>query len=130
MSFLYDDFFDTGEGITIPVKIKGREVPITIKKGISNADRAAAETRAIKRTLKDGKLVYDGVDEQRAMEELLLAVILDWPFVHRDGTKVKVTREAIRNLLGGADAIMEAITKIEAGEADSLTPFVENSGQP
>jgi hypothetical protein len=130
--FYFDDFFATDEdaGITVPVKIRGRQVPITLKRGMTLADKMACQAVALKKRIVGGQVIVDGIDEQRLVEEMLVRQILDWPFTDRaTGEKIPVTLEHLRNLRGGADELAEAIKKLdEEGEA-ALVPFVPASDE-
>lgn len=129
-AFLFDDFFasDNDPGVVIGVTIKGRRVPITIKRGLSVTERTAAEQKAVrKHTDPSGRLVFDGVDEAVLVEELLVAAIKDWPFKNSDGSAVPVTRENIRRMLGGAEEIASAIQTIDREGESALAPFEQPS---
>jgi hypothetical protein len=124
--FLYDDFFSTEDdpGVVVPIKIKGKTVPITLRRGLSVAERAAAETACVKRSVgPNGQMVVSGIDESKLVEEVLLLSILDWPFTTKDGEKVPVTRENIRRLRGGAEQIAKALQTIEEQGEQALAPF-------
>lgn len=124
--FLFDDFFATDEQktVTIHVAILGRQVPITVKAGIPVDDRLAAQRAAVKRVVKpNGESVVTSVDEAEATLELLLRCIVSWPFKTKEGKPVPVTKENIRKLLGGMDALAEAIKKIDEQGVDALDPF-------
>lgn len=128
--FYFDDFFDSAKTVVIPVTIKGRVVPITIKAGLSVEDRLAAQAAAVKKLTKpNGETVILGIDEGAATEELMLRAIVSWPFVQRDGARVPVTKENLRKLLGGIDALAEAVQKIDSEGEASLTPFAPPSAE-
>lgn len=129
-TFLVDDFFasDNDPGVVIPVTIKGRIVPITIKRGMSLEERNACEARAIKQHIDPaGRLINDGMDMDVLTRELVFRAILDWPFTQKDGSKLPVTREAVNKLLGGAEAIAMAMQTIDQQGEAALVPFVPAS---
>lgn len=129
--FLFDDFFATDEQKTVevPVTILGRVVPITVKAGISVEDRLAAQRAAVKRLVNTrGEVISTSVDEAEATLELLTRVIYSWPFT-KHGERVPVTKENIKKLLGGMDALAEAVKKIDEQGADALGPFVKPSDE-
>ncbi len=129
--FFFDEFFEdpTDEGFELPVKIAGRVVPIRIKKGLSNADRAAAELACLRRAkLPNGEVKLLGIDEGKLTDELTVRAIISWPFVygpkhHLAGQPVPVTRENLSMLKGGADDIMAAIAKFDKEGAAALATF-------
>lgn len=130
--FFFDEFFadESDAGVVVPVTIRGKQVPITFKRGLTVEDKSRAQQAAVqKRLTADGRLVYDGVDESKAVELMLLAAIKDWPFTYRDGRKVPVSVENIRNLLGGADEMADIIQKLDAEGAEALVPFVSPSAE-
>lgn len=131
--FYADDFFALAAdpGIVVGVKIRGREVPITLKRGMTLADKSAAQSMALKKTVtSDGRVVIDGLDESILVEQLLLHCILDWPFIDRTtGEKFPVTLENIRLMLGGVEQLAELIAKIESDGTEALAPFVPESDE-
>lgn len=132
LTFLFEDFFASDEERTvdIPVTILGRVVPITVKVGLTVEDRLAAQRAAIKKSVKpSGEVTILGVDESEATIELLARAIVRWPFMQKDGVPVPVTRENIRKLLGGADALAAAIQKLDAEGLAALDPFVTPSAE-
>lgn len=109
--FLFDDFFvaldedDFGE--LVEVEIRGRQVPIYIKRGLSLADREAAKSQAIKTRIKPtGEIEIVSMDEAVFAIELMVRCIKSWPFKYSNGLPVEITRENIRAMLADAvDAI-------------------------
>lgn len=127
--FLFDDFFGsaTDPGIVVEIKIRGRQVPITLSRGLTLADQMACQAAALKKRLVNGQIVMDGLDEGILVEEMLVRSIKAWPFTFKDGTSVPVTRENIRQMLGGADDIAEAIKKLSTEGEAALAPFAPAS---
>jgi hypothetical protein len=130
--FLYDDFFVPADdpGIEIRPVIRGREVPMFVRRGFSFRDVGAARERASKRVLNRGTGQVDSVvvDETRAAIILLEHVIVSWPFVRRDrdGTlsPVPINQTTIGEFLGeGAEAVMVEIQRISDGRRAALVPF-------
>lgn len=131
-TFYFDDFFASDEdpGVTVPVKIRGRMVPITFKRGLTIEDKAKAQAAAVKMTISaDGKPVFGGIDNAAAVTQMLAVSIKSWPFTNRDGSPVPVTIENIKKLLGGADEMADVIAKIDAEGAEALVPFVAPSDE-
>lgn len=128
--FFYDDFFasDTDPGVTVYVKMRGREVPIVLRRGLTLADKNACQTMALKKHMgPNGQVVYDGIDESVMVEEMIVRSILSWPFQMRDGTPVPVTRESVRRMLGGTDQLAELIKKLDEEGTEALVPFAQPS---
>lgn len=132
-TFYVDEFFATDEdpGVTVPVKIKGRIVPITFKSGLTIEDKAKAQSKAIKRRVTgDGRLVVDEVNESEAAIYMLATAIKKWPFEDRNtGAPLPITVENIRKMLGGADEMAEIIQKIDQEGAAALVPFAPVSAE-
>jgi len=128
-AFLFDEFFETPEAKTfpLPLKIAGRTVIIHIKKGLSNADRNAAEMAAVKiKPLPNGGVKFEGVDQSLMTEEMVVRAIVSWPFKHADGSPVPVNRETVRALKGGGEAILTAVNKFDQEGEAGLATFQEN----
>lgn len=131
--FYFDEFFGSDdEGIEVTLTLRGRVVPLRIKKGLTLREKAQAESIAIKRHLdpKTGRIVVDSVDEAAAAEELVARMILSWPFVTRDGSPVPVTRENVSKMLGGLAELMQLFEKMEQEGSEALAPFVSPSAAP
>lgn len=82
-TFLVDDFFvdDADAGVEIRPVLRGRVVPMTVKRGLNLRDREAAKAAAIKSHLApNGQLVVDGIDEAVLNIEVLFRAIKAWPF--------------------------------------------------
>lgn len=131
--FYADEFFldDADEGVEVKVHIRGRDVPIMLKRGLTLDDTMAAQAAAVKKTLTpDGKVLFEGMDEGRLVREMLFRSINKWPFVDRvTGEPLPITRENVGRMLGGADKLMEAIKQLsDEGEA-VLAPFVADSAK-
>ena len=129
-SFYVDEFFATEEdpGIEVPIKIKGRMVPITFKSGLTVEDKARAQQMAIKREIVDNKVVLKELNESEAAIYMLAVAIKSWPFKDRKtGAQFPVTPENIRKLMGGADEMAEIIKKIDEEGTAALLPFVAPS---
>lgn len=124
-AFLFDEFFETDEQKTfpLPLKIAGRTVTIQVKKGLSNADRNAAEMAAIRtEKLPNGGVKMVGVDESKLTNALVASAIVSWPFTTRDGSPVPINSETVARLKGGAETILLAVNKFdEEGEAGLAT---------
>jgi hypothetical protein len=73
-TFLYDDFFSPADdpGIEISPMIRGRKVPLRIKRGISLVDAGEARDLASKKALKDGAPVVVSIDPEAC--DLVLAL--------------------------------------------------------
>jgi hypothetical protein len=133
--FFYDDFFvsqderDPGKEVT--VKIRGRDVPIRIKRGLSLEDREAAKNQAItKRITPDGKPEIVKLDEGIFAIELLVRNIIYWPFKFRSGRLVPITRETIKAMLAdGVDALTKAVMTAMQEQAETTAPFLNSSEQ-
>lgn len=129
--FYVDDFFATDDdpGVTVAVNIRGRQVPITFKRGLTIEDKAKAQQMAIKRRITpDGKVIVEGLDETEAVVYMLAVSIKEWPFTDRaTGEKFPITPENIKKLLGGADEMADVIAKLDAEGAEALVPFVARS---
>lgn len=132
--FFFDEFFGSDEeGIEITVMIRGRAVPLRLRRGLTLREKAEAESRAIKRhhDPKTGRVVIDSMDEAGAAEEIAFKMLLHWPFVNRaDGSPVPITRENVRNLLGGLEQIIEITRRLEEYGEKALGPFAPASDDP
>lgn len=130
--FLFDDFFvpEDDAGVEETVTIRGREIPIRIKKGLSLKDREEAKSKAVKTHLDPkGALQFDGFDEGAFNIELLARCIKSWPFTYGEGhpkagQQVPVSREMVAQLRAdGADAFQELITRLVQDKKEALAPF-------
>lgn len=130
--FYFDEFFGSeDDGVEITLKVRGRKVPLRIKRGLTLREKAQAQARAIKRHIdpKTGRVVVDSVDEAGAAEEIAFQMLLSWPFVTRDGAPVPITRENVSKLLGGLDQLMDLVQKMEESGVEALAPFVSASAE-
>lgn len=131
--FYVDDFFavEDAPGIKVEVKIRGRLVPFWLKRGLSLEDEMAAESVAVKRrVLPDGRVVIEGMDDAALVVELLYRHIKEWPFTDRKtGEKFPITRENIRKLMGGAEALASAIKRLNTDGEAVLAPFAAASAE-
>lgn len=129
--FFADEFFldESDPGIKVTVRMRGRDVPIFLKRGLTLDDQMAAEAAALdKRLTPDGRVVVAGLNEKALVEEMLVRCIKSWPFVDRaTGQKLPITKENIRRMLGGADALAEAIKKLNIEGEKVLAPFAVTS---
>lgn len=128
--FYFDEFFADEEtpGVVVPVKIRGRLVPIEFKRGLTIEDKAKAEQAAIKRKVVGNKVIVEGLDEAEAVVYLLAVSIKKWPFTDRKtGAPIPITPDTIRKMLGGADQMAEVIKQLDQEGADALVPFVAPS---
>lgn len=128
--FLFDDFFvdEADPGVEHTLHLRGRAVPIQVKRGISLADREAATQAAVARHVDEqGRVVIDGMDDAKLSTGLLARLIKSWPFTRADGTPVEVTPENVGRLIAeGADQLLLAIKGAQAArEAEADGPFVE-----
>ena len=133
-AFLFDEFFETPEQKTfdLPLVIGGRRVIFKVKKGLSNADRNAAEMAAIKyEELPGGKGVkMTGIDESKLTLAMVMRAIVSWPFKHADGSPVPVTMETVAALKGGAENILTAINKYDTEGEAGLKSFQDELSAP
>jgi hypothetical protein len=131
--FFYDNFFvsqdATDPGKEVMVTIRGREVPIRIKRGLSLEDREAAKAQAITKRIKpDGTPEIVKLDEGVFAIELIVRNVLSWPFRHRNGSKVPITRENIKAMVAdGADALATTIMKSIQGQVTATANFTSSS---
>jgi len=127
--FFYDDFFVNPEdcGIAITLKVRDREVPVTVRPGITIAEREAAVGRSMIRKMVDGKIKTFGIDETKLSGELMALAITTWPFKYRDGKLVPITGEnCMKMLVGAADQILVLIAQGREAKAEELNPFALN----
>ena len=112
-TFLADDFFaDENEaGIELIVKLKGRDVPFMIKRGLSFADINYAKQQATKTRFKpDGSPEVYAFDEGILNVEILFRSLKSWPFVDRAKKPYPLTRDNIKNLLAeNVEPIVKAL---------------------
>jgi len=126
--FLYDDFFSPVDdpGIEIHAMIRGRKVPLRIKRGLSLIDAANARERASTRVLnrQTGMPEVVAMDESRMNILLLQSSIISWPFKYRDGSLVPITEQTIGEMLGdAAAAVLEHVQRLMEGRQEALVPF-------
>lgn len=128
--FLYDDFFSPADdpGIEIRPVIRGREVPLRVKRGISLVDAGEARELATKRVLRNGIPEIVAIDETRMNVVLLKRVIVSWPFTKRDGSPVPINEKTIGDLVGdAAQAVLDEVQKLFEVREESLVPFENRS---
>ena len=129
--FYADEFFldEDDPGIEVKVQMRGRLVPICIKRGLTLDDQMAAEAAAIKKSVGlDGKVVFQGLDEGALVREMLFRYIRSWPFTDRKTVELlPITRENVGKMLGGSEALMQAIKNLNDEGEKVLAPFVEVS---
>ena len=128
--FFADEFFllEDDPGITVQVKMRGRVVPITLKRGLTLEDEMAAQAAALNKQVVNGRVVIGSLNEAALVEEMLIRSIKDWPFIDRKtGQKFPITKENVRRMLGGADELAEAIKKLNTEGEKVLAPFVVTS---
>lgn len=125
--FYADDFFamEDDPGVKVFITMRGRQVPIHLKRGLTLEDEMAAQSAALKKTITpEGKIVVEGLDESALVVEMLYRQINRWPFTNRTtGQKLPITRENIKRMLGGAEELAEAIKKLNAEGEAALAPF-------
>lgn len=133
--FLFDDFFvaqdDTDPGERVEVELRGRVVPIYLKRGLSFGDKQAAKSAAVSTRIKpNGQVEITRMDEGVFAVELLYRCIKSWPFTYASHKKVPVSRENIRAMLSdSAETLAKVvIDKINEREA-KLAPFTKPSEQ-
>jgi hypothetical protein len=130
--FFFDEFFGEDDGVEILLPVRGKKVPIRIRRGLPLQEKLAAQSAAIKRKINPvtGKIEVDRIEEGAAARELAFRMLLDWPFTYREtGEKVPITRENVDKLLGGMDKLIELVGKLdEEGEA-ALAPFALPSAE-
>lgn len=128
-TFFFDEFFADDSGVEILLPIRGRRVPIRIKRGLTLAEKIKAQSVAIKRRVDPatGRVVVEEINEAAGAEAVILAMLVSWPFVTRDGSPVPITRENINKLLGGLDVLADLVQKMEAEGDAALAPFVRPS---
>jgi hypothetical protein len=126
--FFFDDFFAEDEGIEVSIKIRGREVPLTVKPGVSVSERDAAVSRSYIREMDDkGRISIKGIDQKRLNAELMATAILNWPFKQRDGKRVPITADnCARLLVEGADQILLILKEGREAKLEMLDPFAVN----
>lgn len=124
--FFYDEFFGDDEGVEIYLVVRGREVPMRIRRGLTLKEKAAAQASGVHRSIdpNTGAIKIDRIDEGKAAEEIAFRMLISWPFVNRDGSPVPVTRENVSKLLGGMDKLVEIAAKMESEGDRALIPFV------
>lgn len=130
--FLFDDFFvpDSDPGVEVTIPMRGRPVPFVLKRGITLKDKEEAAAAGMTRHIdENGRLVVDGLDDQKVTAELLVRCIKSWPFTHKDGSPVPITAENILSLVGDAgEKLVNALMKgIDAKTEFANGPFVTGS---
>lgn len=134
--FLFDDFFVPADdpGAEYNLDIRGRTIPIRVKRGLSLGDREASKAVATKShiNMTNGQIVVDGFDEGAFMIELLFRCIKSWPFTTKDGKAVPITRANLTQLrTESADAfakLMNTLVGNAESKAEALAPFENPSG--
>lgn len=128
-TFFFDEFFGSEDnGVEIHLPIRGREVPLRIRRGLTLKEKVEAQAVAVKRKIdpSTGKITIDRIDEAAAAEEIAFKMLLSWPFITRDGAPVPITRENVGKLLG-MDQLVELTQKMEQEGEAALAPFVAPS---
>lgn len=127
--FFYDEFFADDNGVEVWLPIRGRSVPIRIKRGLTLREKTQAQAVAIKRRVDPatGRVIIEDINEAAGAEAVILASIVSWPFVHRDGSPVPITKETVNKLLGGLDILGNLLARMEAEGDAALAPFVHPS---
>ena len=127
--FFFDEFFADDAGVEILLPIRGRKVPIRIKRGLTLKEKFRAQAVAVKRKVDPatGRVVIEEINEARGAEEVILAMIVSWPFKYRDDSPVPINRETVNKLLGGLDTLTELVQKMEAEGDAALIPFAVHS---
>lgn len=130
-TFYFDEFFGSdAEGVEVTLTIRGRAVPVRIRRGLTLREKVEAQAKAVKRHVTpDGRPVIDSIDEAAIAEELAFKLLLSWPFVTRDGSPVPITRENVAALLGGLDELIEISRKMEVEGVEALRPFASKSDE-
>lgn len=130
-AFYFDEFFGSdAEGVEVTLTIRGRKVPVRIRRGLTLREKVEAQAKAVKRHVTpDGRPVIDSIDEAAIAEELAFKLLLSWPFVTRDGAPVPITRENVAALLGGLDDLIELSRRMEALGEKALVPFDSKSDE-
>ena len=133
--FLFDDFFvsqdETDPGERVEVEIRGRQVPVFLKRGLSFADREAAKSQAVKTRIKpNGQPEVVSIDEGIFAIELLFRTIKSWPFTYRSGKRVEISRENIKAMLAdGADVLAKLVIDRISKRSEQMAPFTTPSEQ-
>lgn len=131
--YLYDDFFadDSTPGITTGVQIRGRNIPITLKRGVSFKDFSEAKENATTMGFKpDGRPYVISYSDGVFGVELCVRCIQSWPFT-KDGKPLPITRETIGALgSDGVAAIVAVLMSVMNEGVKALTPFVSPSADP
>lgn len=134
--FYFEDFFtvtdaeDTGD--TISVVLRGREVPIVLKSGLSLGDRNAAKEKAVKKHVKpNGQIEITDIDEGLFQLELLSRTIKSWPFKYHDGRPVKVSKDTITAMFADnadelAKVVSSRLAKRDSDQKAFTKPSVQN----
>lgn len=128
--FFFDEFFTDDAGVEILLPVRGRKVPIRVRRGLPLQEKIAAQSVGIKRKadMKTGKVVVDRIDEGAAAREVAFRSIISWPFTYREtGEPVPITRENVDKLLGGMDTLVEIVMQMDKEGEAALLPFVAPS---
>ena len=143
----FDEFFIAPDdpGVEVLVPIRGKMVPIKIKRGVNLTDHAASQAKAVtQKILPNGKFDMS-VDEGAYTNELLNACIKSWPFtkavkdaqgrvvMDENGDPrrepVPVTRENIALMLrDGASYLQQVLLGMIEAKRSALPPFESPSG--
>ena len=132
-TFLFDDFFvaqdDSDPGERVDVEIRGRQVPFFLKRGLSFADREAAKSVAVQTRVKpNGQVEIVRIDEGVFATELLYRCLKSWPFTHRSGKRVEISRENIRAMVAdGADTLAKVVIDRMTKRQETMKPFTKPS---
>jgi len=127
-----DDFFvfPGDPGVRITPVIRGRKVPMFIKRGVNMEAAFAARNKASRRVMtKDGQIKVQSLDEAKMNIELLLGLLVSWPFTRKDPKTgeqrpVPITEENVRCMVGDAvEAVLGELEKLVKGKKEALAPF-------
>lgn len=141
----FDEFFVSDDSITLQVPMRGKVVPIKVKKSVGLADRMAAESKAVKVVqLPGGKMKLESQQEEGAIE-MVYRCIVEWPFttikkdlkgrveLDENGDPVRIpvpiTRDNVANLL--QDGAMYIYMHLQGmlDRMSDLAPFGSPSGE-
>lgn len=135
--FLFDDFFVDGNdpGVEHVMHLKGRDVPLRIKRSVSLGDREAAKSAATKTRInpQTGALSVEGFDEGALKIELLVRSIKSWPFHYKGGQPVPINRTTVGQLQLDAanevDKLFNLLVGVAEVEKEALEDFEKASGE-
>jgi hypothetical protein len=129
-AFLFDDFFSGQDdpGVEVSIYVRGKQVPIRLKRGLSLAEREEAKNAAITRRIRpDGQMEILAINEAKLQVETLIRAVKSWPFT-KDGQPVPITRENLLALGSDvADAILLEVTRLAQVREEALVPFAPPS---